>query len=412
MSIIDEVRELQDFLIKTRRTIHQNPELGFEEIETAALICTELDSLHIPYTKEIAITGIIGIIEGKKGPGKTLLLRADMDALPLPEDTNLEFKSKNNGVFHACGHDSHVACLLTTAKLLKKHENDWAGKVMLVFQPAEEGSMVYDPTGKISGGALPMIMEAGDILGNKDNPKIDGALALHVISSPHPRDALGKIGIEDGPFTGSSDELHVTIKGKGGHASAPHTAVDPVYVASQVNVAIQGWLTRTLNPMEPVVITFGKIMGGHRHNIISEICEMDGTLRTLNEEIRDKVLGGIGEFISDIAKAYGATADVTIMRGYPVGHNSKKMNDLIRESVAELYGNEAIFDYGAILGSEDFFEFGFRNRIPIAMFWLGGSNAEKNMIHENHSNYFDYDEEALVIGTSVLFSTALKFLNS
>ncbi|MCE7733934.1 MAG: amidohydrolase [Candidatus Heimdallarchaeota archaeon] len=412
MSIIDEVRELEDFLIKTRRIIHQNPELGFEEKETAALICKELDNLNIPYTKEIAITGVIGIIEGKKGSGKTLLLRADMDALPLPEDTNLEFKSNNNGIFHACGHDSHVACLLTTAKLLKKHENDFAGKVMLVFQPAEEGSMVYDPTGKISGGALPMIMEAGDIIGNKDNPKIDGALALHVISSPHPRDVLGKIGIEDGPFTGSSDELLVKIKGKGGHASAPHTAVDPVYIASQVNVALQGWLTRTLNPMKPVVITFGKIVGGLRNNIISETCEMEGTLRTLDEDVRDQILGGIGEFVSGIAEAYGAQAEVTIMRGYPVGHNSKEMNDLIRESVTELYGNEAIYDYGAILGSEDFFEFGFRNKVPIAMFWLGGSNVDKGMVHENHSNYFDYDEEALVIGTAVLFSTTMKFLAS
>lgn len=410
MSIIDEVREFEDFLVKIRRTIHQNPELGFEEKETAALICSELDKLDIPYTKEIGVTGIVGIIEGQLGTGKTLLLRADMDALPLPEDTNLPFKSKNDGVFHACGHDSHVACLLATAKLLKKHENEFAGKVILVFQPAEEGSMIYDPSGKISGGALPMIMEAGDIFGNKDNPKIDGALALHVISSPHERDRLGKIGIEDGPFTGSSDELFVTIKGVGGHASAPHTAVDPVYIASQVNIAIQGWLTRTLNPMEPVVITFGKILGGHRTNIISETCEMEGTLRTLNEEVRDKVLGGIGDFISNIAKAYGAEAETTIFRGYPVGYNSKEMNDLIRESVTKLYGKEAIYDYGAILGSEDFFEFGFRNKIPIAMFWLGGSNPEKNMVHENHSNYFDYDEEALIIGTAVLFSTAMKFL--
>ncbi len=411
MSILEEVRDLEEFLVQTRRKIHENPELGFQEKETASLICNELDKIGVIYTNEIAITGIIGVIEGKKGPGKIILLRADMDALPLPEDTNLPFKSKNTGVFHACGHDSHVACLLGTAKLLKNHENEFSGKVLLVFQPAEEGSMVYDPE-KSSGGALPMISEAGDILGNRENPKIDAALALHTIASPHERDALGKFGISDGPFTGSSDEIFITIRGVGGHASTPHTAVDPVYVASQVNVAIQGWLTRTINPMEPVVITFGRIEGGHRTNIISETCEMEGTLRTLNEEVRDKVIGGIDEFVSTIAKAYGATAEVTIMRGYPVGYNSKEMNDLIRESVTELYGNEAIYDYGAILGSEDFFEFGFRNKIPIAMFWLGGSNPEKNMIHENHSNYFDYDERALTIGTSILYSTTLKYLNS
>lgn len=411
MSILEEVRDLEEFLIQTRRKIHENPELGFQEIETARLICNELDKIGVTYTNEIAITGIIGVIEGQKGPGKTLLIRADMDALPLPEDTNLTFKSKNEGVFHACGHDSHVACLLGTARLLKKHENDFTGKVLLVFQPAEEGSMVYDSE-KSSGGALPMIIEAGNILGDKENPKIDGALALHTIASPHERDALGRFGISDGPFTGSSDEIFVTIRGIGGHASAPHTGVDPVYVASQVNIAIQGWLTRTINPMEPVVITFGKIIGGHRTNIISETCSMEGTLRTLNEEVRDKILNGIEDFVSNISKAFGAAAEVTIMRGYPVGYNSKEMNDLIRESVIEMYGINSIYDYGAILGSEDFFEFGFRNKIPIAMFWLGGSNPEKNMIHENHSNYFDYDERVLGIGTSILFSTALKFLNS
>ena len=309
----------------------------------------------------------------------------------------------------SCGHDSHVACLLGTAQLLKKHENEISGKVLLVFQPAEEGSMIYDKE-KSSGGALPMIKEAGIILGTRDNPKIDAALALHTIASPHSRDAIGKFGISDGPFTGSSDEIFITIKGVGGHASAPHTGVDPVYIASQVNVAIQGWLTRSINPMEPVVITFGKIEGGTRTNIIPETCTMEGTLRTLNEEIRDKILKGLNDFVSNIVKAFGATADVTIMRGYPVGFNSKEMNDLIRESITELYGKESIFEYGAILGSEDFFEFGFRNKIPIAMFWLGGGNIEKNMIHENHSNYFDYDEKVLTIGTSILVSTALKFL--
>ncbi|MHA2501640.1 MAG: M20 metallopeptidase family protein, partial [Candidatus Kariarchaeaceae archaeon] len=241
-------------LVSMRRKIHENPELGFQEFETAAFIKAELDKLGISYRSEIARTGIIATIEGSR-PGKTLLIRADMDALPMIEDADLEFKSKNHGVFHACGHDTHVTCLLGTAKILMENRDKFGGTVLLVFQPAEEGSKEYDPTGKIAGGALPMVMEAGDVL-NPDN--LDGVLALHIVSGEDDHEHVGKIGVGDGPFSGSADEIFVDIIGKGGHASSPHSAVDPVYIASQVSVALQGWLTRFVDPMEPVVVTFGK----------------------------------------------------------------------------------------------------------------------------------------------------------
>ncbi len=394
-------------LVSMRRKIHENPELGFQEFETAAFIKAELDKLGISYRSEIARTGIIATIEGSR-PGKTLLIRADMDALPMIEDADLEFKSKNHGVFHACGHDTHVTCLLGTAKILMENRDKFGGTVLLVFQPAEEGSKEYDPTGKIAGGALPMVMEAGDVL-NPDN--LDGVLALHIVSGEDDHEHVGKIGVGDGPFSGSADEIFVDIIVKGGHASSPHSAVDPVYIASQVSVALQGWLTRFVDPMEPVVVTFGKIQGGFRQNIISEKCRMEGTLRTLNEELRNKIKEKMPGFIKGIAQAYGGDAEVTILTGYPVGVNDKEMNEHVRKVTAQMYGTDSLVEVPAQLGAEDFYEFGFKNKVPITMFWLGGANVEKGWVGSNHSNYFAIDEDSLPIGTAVLSAAAISFLS-
>lgn len=405
MSIASDAEKLQSYLVEIRRKIHENPELGFKEYETVKLITSELDKLGVSYKSGIALTGVVATLEGGKGPGKTLLIRADMDALPLIEETNLPFKSKNEGVFHACGHDSHVSCLLGAIKLLKDRKEEFKGKIKFVFQPAEETSTVYDKNG--SGGALPMIQEAPEEF------KVDASLALHIVSSEEDDDDLGKISIKDGPYTGSADELFVKIIGKGGHASAPHSAIDPVYIASQVNVAVQGFLSRTVDPVEPHVFTTGKIAGGFRHNIISETCTMECTLRTLNEELRAKLLKEIPEFIKSIAKAYGGSADVNVVKGYPVGKNDAKMNVHIAKTVRELFGEEyLVYKEKAILGAEDFYEFGFKNKIPIAMFWLGGSNKAEGKVHHNHSNYFDFDERAMPYGTATLVGTAISYLNS
>ena len=405
MTIRNDAEQMEQYLIQIRRKIHENPELGFKEYETTKLICAELDRLQIPYQKEVALTGVVATLQGGKGPGKTLLIRADMDALPLIEDTSLSFKSKNHGVFHACGHDSHVSCLLGTATLLKKKQSEFKGTVKFVFQPAEETSTVYDEGG--SGGAGPMIKERPDLF------KHDAALALHVKSSVEDYTQLGKIAIKDGPFSGSADEFYVTVRGKGGHASSPHIAIDPVFIASQIYVSLQGYLSRTVDPIEPYVFTVGKINGGFRNNIISEICRMECTLRTLNEELRLGLVKKIPEFMKNIAKSYGGDAEVELVMGYPVGANSIELNSHIAKTVKELYGEKAlVVQEKAQLGAEDFFEFGFKNKIPISMFLLGGANREKGMIHDNHSNYFDFDEKALPIGTAVLTGTAMSYLNT
>lgn len=403
ISIRNDAENLESYLISIRRKIHENPELGFQETETSKLICRELDEIGIPYVKNIAITGVVATLKGSN-EGKTLLIRADMDALPLLEETNLDFKSKNEGVFHACGHDSHVACLLGAARILYDRKNEFNGTIKFVFQPAEETSTLYDERG--SGGALPMIKEHPEL------KNVDAALALHVVSGLTENDKVGKISLKDGRFSGSADELYITVKGKGGHASAPHSAVDPIYIASQIYIGVQGYMTRSIDPLEPVVFTCGKIQGGFRHNIISETCKMDCTFRTLNEEIREKLQHELPILIANIAKSFGGKAEVELVKGYPVGFNDKIMNVHIRKTTEELYGKEAIMETKPMLGAEDFFDFGFKNKIPISMFWLGGSNKEKGMIHANHSNYFDFDEKALPMGTAVLVGTAISYLTS
>ncbi|MFV2016295.1 MAG: M20 family metallopeptidase, partial [Candidatus Heimdallarchaeota archaeon] len=221
-----------------------------------------------------------------------------------------------------------------------------------------------------------------------------------------------EIVVMNGVTSAAADEIYVTIKGKGGHGSAPHHAVDPVYLSGLIMVALQGYLSRFVDPMEPMVLTIGKIEGGNRQNIISETARMEGTLRTMNRELREKLLEVIPEFITSTAKAHGAEAEVEIVVGYDVGINDEGMNNLVKEAFSETYPDYKIVEKDkGMLGAEDFYEFGLGNSIPIAMFALGGGNEEKGFVGDNHSNYFDIDEDCLPIGTTTLVTTAIKFLN-
>ncbi|MDH5644870.1 MAG: M20/M25/M40 family metallo-hydrolase, partial [Candidatus Heimdallarchaeota archaeon] len=223
----------------------------------------------------------------------------------------------------------------------------------------------------------------------------------------------GTITVTDGPSSGSSDEFYITIKGKGGHASAPHRSVDPIFIAAQVYIGIQGFLNRTVDPIAPIIFTIGKIEGGSRHNIISETCYMEGTLRTLDEDLRDHLIDEIPKKIKEFALIYGGDAEIDIRRGYAVGYNDKEINDHVRKAVIDLYGEDSLYvNNTPILGSEDFYEFRLRGKIPISMFGLGGRNEAKGFISSNHSNYFDFDEDALPIGVAVLTQTALNYLSS
>ncbi len=395
MSIKEEAESLKDKLVQYRRHLHMHPELGFQEYETSKFIQEKLKELGLE-PKVWAKTGVTAEIKGEKGDGKTLLIRADMDALPVTEANDVPYKSKNEGVSHACGHDAHVACLLGAAELLVKHKSDFKGKVLLVFQPAEEGP----------GGAKPMIEEGA--IGDPNNPDIDAALALHITALAD----VGLIGVTDGLLTASADEFYATIKGKGGHGSAPHMAIDPIYIAGQVITGIQGFITRTVDPVDHVVFTWGKVVGGERQNVISETCRLEGTLRTHRREVRKKLKEDIPEFIKTTAKAYGGDAEVEVITGYDVGINDPEINKSIRKAMAQNYSEKAIIEREPIMGAEDFFDFSLEGKIPVSMFWLFAGNKDKGFVHGNHSNYFDFDENALPIGTTILVDAAMDYLNT
>ncbi|MDH5402271.1 MAG: M20 family metallopeptidase [Candidatus Heimdallarchaeota archaeon] len=394
----EEAEGLLNKMIEIRRTLHMNPELGFEEFETANLIKSKLDEIGIPYKSEIAKTGIVATIQGTgNGNGKRIMIRADMDALPLQEDVDKPYKSQVPGKMHACGHDTHVACLLGAGEILNNNKDKFGGTIDLLFQPAEEGP----------GGAVPMIKEGA--IGDPENPHIDAALALHITGN-YP---VKLMAVKDGPLTGSSDEFTIIIHGKGGHASAPHTTIDPVFVATQIYQNLQSFLTRYISPIEPRVFTVGKIEGGTRFNIIPTKCTMYATLRTLNEKLREELHEVIPNFIKKIAEANGATADVSIFKKYAVGVNSKDVNEHIRAAIKSTFGEESLEELDTpILGAEDFFEFSLKGKIPVAMFWLGGANEKKGIIAPNHSNFFDVDEDAFVYGAATLAQAAINYLNS
>ncbi|OLS22304.1 MAG: Thermostable carboxypeptidase 1 [Candidatus Heimdallarchaeota archaeon LC_2] len=410
MDLRKAAEEYKSDLIRIRRHVHMNPELGFLESETSKFIQDELVKLGLEY-KLFARTGLTSEIKGEAGDGKTILIRADIDALPLQEDNDTVYKSHNDGVMHACGHDTHIACLLGVAKLLNENKSMFKGKALLVFQPAEEGSKLYDPSGETSGGAMPMIQEGA--IGDIESPKIDAAIALHIVAGDEEDTMYPNISVKDGPLTAAADEIYADIIGKGGHGSAPHSAVDPVYLTSVIVSQLQGMLTRYVDPMEPHVLTFGKIVGGTRQNIIPDSVRIEGTLRTLDRDLREKLLGKIASFIETTAELHGGTANVEIVRGYGVGVNDKMLNDHIRSAFTQYYDKENLIEIEkAQLGAEDFFEFGLQGKLPTSMFWLGGGNREKNMTSPNHSNFFDIDEDSLPIGTVVLAQSALNYLNA
>ena len=267
-------------VVELRRTIHRRPELGFEEHETAALVERELDALGIEH-RRVATTGVVGIVRGEK-PGHTVALRADMDALPLTERTGLTFASEIDGKMHACGHDAHTAMLLGAARALAADRRSLSGTVVLIFQPAEEGP----------GGALPMLEQ-----GVLDDPKVEAIAMLHV----DVRLEAGSVGITPGPVNASTDELYLTVRGKGGHGAYPHTAVDAIPAAAAMVLALQNIAARETDPLQSVVVTIGTIAGGYRNNIIADAVEMTGTLRALIRDIRDGLETRVGRIVDGIA---------------------------------------------------------------------------------------------------------------
>jgi len=378
-------------MVTLRRELHQRPELAFNEYKTSERIARELKKMGIDFKKGIAKTGVVGILNKEKN-GKTVALRADMDALPVLEQTNFSYKSKNKGVMHACGHDVHMACLIGAAKILTRLKDELSGKVKFIFQPSEEVT---------PGGAKPMV-EAGVL----KNPDVSGIFALHCDSSI----PVGKIGVREGPTMAQAESFDITIIGKGGHGARPHDGVDAIVVASQVVQALQTIPSRKINPLEPVVISIGKMEGGYARNIICDRVILKGTARTLNKEVAKKVPAFLKKIISGITKSAGAYFELSYYGGYPILINHPKATDLARSSIAELYGKDAIFEIERpVMGGEDFAY--YLQKVPGSFLRLGIRNPKKNAVYPWHHPKFTVDEDAIKIGSAVLAGMAFDFLS-
>ncbi len=379
-------------LVKLRREFHRYPELGFNEFRTSRRVTNELRKLGLQVKGDVAKTGVLGLLNAKK-KGRTVALRADMDALPITEQTNFPYKSKNKGLMHACGHDAHMACVIGAAIILSKLREELNGNVKFIFQPSEESP---------PGGAKPMI-QAGAL----KNPRVSGIFGLHCDSSI----PVGKIGVKEGPFMAQADSFDITIKGVSGHGARPHDGIDAIMVAAQTIQALQAIVSRKIDPAQPVVISVGKIQGGTKRNIICDRIMLEGTARSLNKEVAGRIPVLLKNIVSGVARSAGASFDLSYSPGYPVLINNPQATDLARTTVANMFGRQAIFEIKKpLMGAEDFAY--YLEKVPGTFLRLGIKNPKKNAIYPWHHPKFTVDEDAIRIGAAVLAGVAFDFLNS
>lgn len=370
------------------RAIHQHPELGREEHRTAALIRRRLDELGIPYTP-IADTGTMALIRGAY-PGKTLAFRADIDALPIQEATNLLYASQIPNVMHACGHDLHTAALLGAAELLLKHRGRLHGTVKLFFQPDEEGD----------GGASRMI--AADCM---ENPHVDAVLCCHVDSSI----PTGTFATRSGPACAASNPFSVTLRGRGSHGAKPHLGTDVIAAGAQIITALQTISSRRVSPTDPVVVTVGSFHGGEAGNVLPEEARFSGMIRTMSAQTRERVKSDFRSIVSNIAAAMGVTAEISMIDGYPCCRNDPAMTDLVQNAAARILGRENVLPQpDPTLGTDDFGY--FAALVPGCYYYIGVGNESKGCVYPNHNPHFTADPDALPLAAAVEAQAALNFL--
>lgn len=392
--MLNKIKSLSEsaypYVVACYRHFHKHPELSFQEFETSAFVQQELDSMQIPYRSGIAQTGILGWIEGKNPAKRTIALRADMDALPIQEESNLHWKSVNENVMHACGHDAHTACLLGTAKVLNEMKNEFEGRILLIFQPGEE---------RAPGGANLMLQDA---LFRDFTPEL--VIGQHV-SEDYP---TGTLAFREGKVMASADEIHLTIRGKGGHGAKPHLCNDTVIAASQTIVALQQVRSRLCPPFTPMVLTFGKLIANGATNVIPSEVYLSGTFRTFDEEWRKTAKKHIRRIIKQTCQAHGCTVDIDMPEGYPYLENNEKLTRRVRSFATELIGEENILEFDQRMTSEDF---SFYSQLYPSCFYRFGIRGEQPT-GNSHSSNFCIDEKALLTGVSGLAWIGLKCLEN
>lgn len=390
-SLLCDARDVLSDVVGLRRRLHVEPELGLDLPKTQAHILSALADLDLAVTTGEGLSSVVATLAGD-AEGPTILLRADMDALPMTEDTGLDYASSHPGAMHACGHDAHVAMLYGAARLLAQRRHEVHGTIKLLFQPGEEG---YH-------GARVCIEE-----GVLANPSVDAAFALHI----SPNVASGHFALRPGPFMASADQMEITITGQGGHASAPHLSTDPVPVAAEVVLALQSMVTRTVNAFDPAVLTIAKVEAGTTTNVIPETAILSGTVRTVSERTRNDVLGSLHQVAHHVAAAHGCTATVEVSSGYPVTVNDPVLAGYAREVLADLVGGEGVVDMPApVMGAEDWSY--VLQRVPGCMAFLGvcPPGIRPSAAQACHSNRMVLDEDAMAVGVAAHTAMALSYL--
>ncbi len=388
--VLDKAEKLKDKLITIRRDIHAHPEIGMHENRTAKIVVEKLKGYGIEVQEHIGGTGVVGILRGKE-PGKTVLLRADMDCLRLTEENDIKYKSQYPEFMHACGHDAHTSWLIGAAAILSELKDEFSGNVKFLFQPAEEGAGGAEKT--IHSGVL-------------ENPKVDVVVGAHV----WPGLAAGKIGIKPGPLMAASDNFKIIIHGKGGHGGQPQKCIDPIAAACEIYMALQTIISRKVDPLEPAVISIGKFNSGSAHNIIPDKAELEGTIRTLTYEVREKIPEIMESIIKGISEANGAEYEFKFTPYHAPVINDYEITTMLGKSASRIVGhkNIVIVDKPTMIG-EDFSS--FEEKVPGTFFWVGNYNEEKGITEPLHSPQFNVDEDIIYKAAAVFAQFALIYLN-
>lgn len=376
--------------IEVRHHLHAHPELSYHEFETSKFIQSKLKEFGIPFEVK-ATTGVVGLIKGKNPDSRVFAIRADIDALPIIEENDVPYRSTKKGIMHACGHDVHTTCLLGAAKILNELKDEWEGTIKLIFQPGEE---------KNPGGASYMIKE-----GVLEDPKPSGIVAMHV----HTGMPVGKTSFRGGKVMASADELYFTIKGKGGHAAAPHLCVDPILIASHLIISLQQVVSRNSNPFNPTVLSITSIQGGATTNVIPNEVKLMGTFRAMDETWRAEAHYLIEKIARELVHSMGGEIDVHIDKGYPAVINNEKLNDIVSAAAKEFLGKENVEETELRMGAEDFGY--YAQQIPACFYRVGVMNKEKGITSGVHTPTFNIDENAIEVGMGVMawIGSSVKF---
>lgn len=386
--IKDLSKKYYDRVVELRHQFHMYPETGFEEVKTSQTIADELERLGIKVTRNVAKTGVVGLIEGKY-PGKTVLLRADIDALPVQEEADVPYSSKVPGKMHGCGHDGHTAGLLGAAMILNELKDELKGNIKLVFQPAEE----------CEGGAEPMIAE-----GVLENPKVDAAFGCHLWGNI----SEGQIQVKHGPAMAAPDTFMFKVIGKGGHGAMPHLAVDPVILTVQAINNMQSIVSRRINPLSPAVVSYCSLHGGGSHNVIPNEVEVVGTIRTFDSQLRSWIPKAMEDVLKGVTEYQGAKYEFKCIEGYPRLINDDKMTDLFKNSVGKIVGEVNVNEAPEPnMGGEDFAY--FAQKVPSSFFFIGISKDMNNPVCHHHPE-FQWDDKNLLIVSQAMAQVAVDFL--